>query len=199
VTLTPFEGLDAFGRTTFGFTLDGFVVRVRTNNNVDPDAFGDAGAVFGFSLRRLEPHLRLAGAGFDARLHNESTTPDDVDLFSGMLGLVGRPTGSPFPGPRYCLDRSPELFGEGTRTPSRDDDCPGRGRRRARTLYAIEAYLERDDPPSSDPISGLARASLQEVRFVARVVPEPATVALVGGGLLLLGGSLAGRRRKTGR
>ena len=193
VRLTPFTSTDAAGRRTFGFDFAGLTATAAADGTTSGRelAFGDV--PFGFVLSAHTPGLAVTSVLTSGAFLVENATPDmlraggvvggGVTAFdAGTVTSCGVGTGTSAAGP--------------TATVGGDCRAPLRGT----IVVSVSAGASVDRFTGAPaPVSGFAQGSLTRLEFAedaTAVVPEPATVALLAGGLLAVAG-LAVRRRST--
>lgn len=186
VQVNPFLGTDAAGRATFGFDFAGLTSGVGAHGTDTGLERAHYIAQVGFFLDAGAPGLQLAGAeitgGFEGgvppvgRLRAGSTLSASVFQLTGRfrdcsLNLVTRSTE---PGPPV------RTIGE---------DCREPLVRRVGVNLTVGSTLNGFGP-GEGPVDGFSAAALTRAGFVETqaVVPEPATVTLLAGGVLALAG-----------
>jgi hypothetical protein len=193
--LTPFAGLDALGRQTFGFDFSGFatVATAEPGATTGPGAGAIAGAGLAFQAESIDPSDVISHTRLDYLLEGTKTTPDPTTLVSLVQGLAGPTltgTGA------QCMAVVDVLTGPGGGPRSAEHACLSPVQNSLRPILNVGSNAFQ----SLDPLDagGTTRARIDRITFVVpgvtQVVPEPATLALTGGGLLALAG-LARRRR----
>jgi hypothetical protein len=192
--LLPFTGVDARGRATFGFDFTGMAASARVTNGTTGNEDASASFVFTFGATSLDPlDERVAHTTLEFQLNNVvNVNPGRFDRFAGLFAAVGDPDLGLF-----CLGALAQNVGQDSKAIDRDRRCDPPRASEIVAIFFLEADLARDGGPRPLPIDGSVTAQLDRIEFAVgpAVVPEPATVALVGGGLLALAGVAAGRRR----
>jgi hypothetical protein len=199
VTLTPFLGHDAVGRTTFGFEFGGFAASVDAVESTSAELFGDAFVGLGLSLASLDAGVGLGGARV---LGTQSVAgvprPGDVTgTVESRLGAVVAAV-DPSPTSEFCL-----FVWERVRTPGdgvldRASTCNEAPPRWVGVSVSAAAQVVGHEPAT--PLSANVHTSATRLEFTAvdvAAVPEPATVTLLGGGLLALAAAAHRRRAAT--
>ena len=135
----------------------------------------------------------LRNAGFGAILMvQKNAFPGQFDASSSIVGDVRDPGSA-------CLDAVTRTrTHDGVSIPEPLHRCDPDRLLSGTASYTIESSILRTGTRAGRTIDGVAGTALGYVRFGAvrvAAVPEPATVALLGGGLLALGGVAARRRR----
>lgn len=183
VTLNPYAALDAAGRMRFGFTFDGFSTSVTANGAGRGDESALAIAGLSFVARPLSPRSTLVAAGLDLSAAIDAPALTASFMTASTFGTIGEFTFVP-----TCLAASAEMFGQAGRSDVADEGiCPPDALQPTFVFLSTLSGLERN-VPGADALNGTAGSAVNGVSFVAvQAVPEPASVALVAGGLALLG------------
>jgi hypothetical protein len=197
VSLTPFLVLDAVGRTTFGFDFAGFAASVDGNGSTEGSVFGDAFVGLGLTLTSLDPGVGLGGARVlgTQRVAGVPRPGDVTGTVESLLGAVVAAI-EPSPTSEFCL-----FVWERVQTPAdgvldREGTCTEAPAPRWVGVSVSAAAQVAGHEPGA-PLAAGVHTSATRVQFVeapVAAVPEPATVALLGGGLLALAGVAARRR-----
>jgi hypothetical protein len=172
----------------FGFLFDGFSnsVVVGTTQAIDVD--GQITTTLGFDF--VSTRRELTRAGFYADLLvDQGSRPGQIDGASTVVGTVDG-LGS------TCLGAARSRTASGESMPSPISSCSPSDIVSGHATFSITSELARSRGRGA--IDGSVTTTLQAIELHAHRVPvttpEPATLALAAGGLLLLG---AGARRRT--
>lgn len=184
VVLTPFSFHTPGGTHQFGFTIGGLAVHASVIGGPGTEGTAVARAIFGFLAASIDGTDALTHAGFDIGVSGATNTPGRTDLYQAIIGSVFDPVAG-----TACAERFLENFGPGDKPRSVLRACDAPNPTEVGTVLFLEADGHRFDSRRTENGTSTAVASL--VLFQA--VPEPATVALVGGGLLGL--AAVARRR----
>jgi hypothetical protein len=183
--LDPFSYVDPVdGALIFGFDLDGFLTYATADGGNLGEGTASAFAVLGFQAAHSGSGT-FAGAGADMLVGGDTDTPGRTELYQSALAGVFAPATM-----TDCLDRFLDNVGPGLKAAVPRRRCATPNPNAIIGVYTIEADVSRSGSPRA--ADGSSFATITTVAF--RAVPEPATVALVGGGLLALAG-VARRRR----
>jgi hypothetical protein len=195
VRITPFVGVDGADRATFGFDLGGMHTAAGSHGTTSGIERANAFASLGFWLVADAPGRTVAGVQAFGTFEGSNLTP-------GVLRV-----GSTYGGSAFSLDGGfvdcavgfANSTAPGGPPASVGGDCarPLSGRifvnmgasSTADRIGALEGTL--------DGFSGVALTRVAFTEGAPAVVPEPATVALVAGGLVGLAG-VGARKRRAG-
>jgi hypothetical protein len=195
VQLTPFLATDAAGRTTFGFDLAGLTTAASAHGTTSGSESVFAFASLGFWLTTEVPGLQVVGVEAAGAFAGGNATPGALRVGSTYGG--GALAMTPGGGIASCdagLARSAAPGGPPARIGG-DCDRPLSG---LIIVNMTTSSTARRFVSGTDAVDGGSAGSLTRVAFTqgaAAVVPEPATVTLVGGGLAALAG-LGGTRAR---
>jgi hypothetical protein len=186
--LTPFVGADASGRTTFGFDVAGFVTAAGSHGTTHGFESSDVFATLNFWLVSAAPRLRVVETRVSGVTDGFNLTPDRLRTVGMLGGNVQEASG-----PGWCLGEFPDT-GPLPGTVAIGGPCSGALAGELVVNLAISSTASRQGV-GSVPVDGFSLVSIARIEFTQAVVPEPATVALLGGGLLALAGVARARRR----
>jgi len=173
----------------FGFIFDGFANSVIVGSTTETDVFGQVTTVFGFDFTSTRRELTRAGFFADL-LVDRGSRPGQLDASSSISALVDGPGAT-------CLDVVRDRTNTGESTPAPINPCDPSAIVSGHATYTLVSTVVRSG--GRRDIEGAAVTTLEAIDLhaqrVAVVTPEPATLALVGGGMLLLGVGARRRRR----
>jgi hypothetical protein len=186
--LTPFVGTDASGRTTFGFDLAGFVTAAGAHGTTQGFESSDVFATLDFLLVGATPQLRVVDTRVAGETDGFNETPAILRTESFLGGNVQEASG-----PGFCLGEFPTT-GPLPGAVAIGGPCSGPLGGELVVNLAISSTASREGV-SAVPVDGFSLVSISRVQFTQAVVPEPATVTLVAGGVLALAGWRGGAGR----
>jgi hypothetical protein len=188
--LTPFVGTDASGRTTFGFDVADFATAAGSHGTTHGFESSNVFANLNFLLVGTAPQLRVVEARVTGATDGFNLTPDRLRTVGMLYGNVQEASG-----PGFCLGEFPDT-GPLPGTVAIGGPCSGALGGELVVNLAISSTASREGV-STVPVDGFSLVSISRVQFTQAVVPEPATVTLVAGGVLALAGVARRRGART--
>lgn len=189
--LRPFTSVDAAGRTTFGFDLVDFTVAAGSHGTTGLVERSEAYGGLGFWLAPLAPQTRLVAAHLEGAFDGFNRTSDLLVTETVVGANVDQVAGS-----GYCPTWwvQPGIVGSSTFRVGGTCTAPLDGEIVVAVAASAQAARLFD---GTEPIDGFTLGAATRVEFTQATVPEPGTVALLGGGLVAMLGAGRARARRA--